>query len=164
MTGEIVVVGLGNGYRRDDGVGIVAAAAVNDLALPGVRVVTGIVEPMSLLEAWSDARLAVVIDAAVATPSAPGRVRRCTLGDVLSPPGGLSSHGVDIGRAHELGQVLGRVPDALVVFSIEVADTSDGTGLTPEVAAAVPEVVDMAVAELNRNCVPATQSPRPASR
>jgi hydrogenase maturation protease len=164
MTGEVVIVGLGNSYRKDDGVGVVAATAVNDLALPGVRVATGIVEPMSLLEAWSDARLAVVIDAAIVTPSVPGRVRRCNLGDVVAATEGLSSHGVDIGRAYELGQLLGRVPDALVVFTIEVADTTQGIGLTPQVAAAVPEAVDMAVAELNRNCAPAMRSPRPASR
>ena len=163
MTGEVVVVGLGNGYRKDDGVGIVAAAALDELGLPSVHVVTSVVEPTGLLEAWSGARLAVVIDAAVATPSAPGRVRRCHLGDVLAAPGGLSSHGIDIGRTHELGQVLGRLPDALVVFTIEVADTSWGIGLTPEVAAAVPEVVDMVATELNRYSAPARQSRRPAS-
>ena len=56
---------------------------------------------------------------------------------------GLSSHSIDIGRTHALGQALGRVPDALVVFTIEVADTGHGIGLTPQVAAAVPEVVGM---------------------
>lgn len=151
MTGEIIVVGLGNSYRRDDGVGIVAAAALDELALPGVRVVTDVVEPMSLLEAWSGAGLAVVIDAAVVTPSMPGRVHRCTLGDVVAASEGLSSHSVDIGRTHALGQALGRVPDALVVFTIEVADTGHGIGLTPQVAEAVPEVVGMAVAEIKRN-------------
>jgi hydrogenase maturation protease len=164
MTGEIVVVGIGNSYRSDDGVGIVVAAALNDLALPGVHVVTDIVEPMSLLEAWSGARLAVVIDAAVATPSVPGRVRRCTFGDAVDAAEGLSSHGVDIGRTHALGQALGRVPSALVVFTIEVADTGHGIGLTPQVAVAVPEVVDMVVAEINRNYGPARRSRRPASR
>jgi hydrogenase maturation protease len=155
VTGEIVVVGLGNSYRSDDGVGVAAAAALSELALPGVRVLTGVVEPMSLLEAWSGAGLAVVIDAAVATPSTPGRVRRCTLDDVDGAREGLSSHSVDIGRTHALGQAVGRVPDALVVFTIEVADTGHGTGLTPPVAGAVPEVVGMAVAEINRNCGPA---------
>jgi hydrogenase maturation protease len=163
VTEEIVVVGLGNSYRSDDGVGIVAAAAVNDLALPGVRVVEGIVEPMSLLDAWSGARLAVVIDAAVATPSVPGRIRRSTLGDVVDAPDGLSSHGVDIGRTHALGQVLGRVPDMLVVFTIEVAAIGHGIGLTPQVARAVPEVVGMAVAEINQNWGPVRRSLRPAS-
>ena len=67
MTGGIVVIGLGNTYRTDDGVGIAAAAALDELALPGVRVVTDVAEPMSLLEAWSGVKLAVVIDAAVVT-------------------------------------------------------------------------------------------------
>lgn len=150
MTAEIVVVGLGNSYRKDDGVGIVAAAALDDLALPGVRVVTEVVEPTSLLEAWSGAGLAVVIDATVVTPSTPGRIRRCVLKDVVAASEGLSSHGVDITRTHALGQALGRVPDALVVFTIDVADTGHGIGLTPQVAGAVPEVVCMVVDEINR--------------
>src|ERR1700757_3848764 len=155
MTGDVVVVGLGNSYRKDDGVGAAAAAALDELALQHVRVVTGIAEPMSLLEAWSGARLAVVIDAAVGTPPVPGRIRRCALTDVVAASNGLSSHSVDMGRTHALGQALGRVPNALVVFTIEVADTGHGTGLTPQVEGAVPDVVGMAVAEINRNCGPA---------
>jgi hydrogenase maturation protease len=151
VSGGVLVVGLGNSYRRDDGVGVVAATALKELALPGVRVVTDVVEPVSLLEAWSGAGLAVVFDAAVVTPSTPGRVRRCTLSDVVAVGEGLSSHGVDIARTHELGQVLGRVPDALVIFTVDVADTGHGYGLTPQVAGAVPELVCMAVDEINRN-------------
>jgi hydrogenase maturation protease len=144
-----VVVGLGNSYRTDDGVGLAVAAALENLALPDIRVVTGIVEPLGLLEAWSGAGLAIVIDAAVGTPPVPGRVRRCTLGDLVTGADGLSSHRVDLYRAHELGQALGRVPDKLVVFTVEVADTGHGIGLTPEVARAVPELVHMALAEIN---------------
>ncbi|CQD15200.1 hypothetical protein BN1232_03245 [Mycobacterium lentiflavum] len=49
-------------------------------------------------------------------------------------------------------QALGRpVPDMLGVFTIEVADTDNGIGLTPEVARAVGRVIDMAVGEINRN-------------
>lgn len=145
----IVVIGLGNTYRRDDGVGVAVAAALDSLALPNVRVVTGIAEPMSLLEAWSPAALAMVIDAAVATPAVPGRVRRCAPGDFVAACEGLSSHRVDIRGTHALGQALGRVPDALVVFTVEVADTGHGIGLTPQVARAVPELVQLAVAEIN---------------
>ena len=148
MTGGIVVIGLGNTYRGDDGVGIAAAAALDELALPGVRVVTDVAEPTSLLEAWSGVTLAVVIDAAVVTSPTPGRIRRCTLSDVVTPCEGLSSHSVDVGRTHALGQALRRVPDALVVFTIEVADTRNGIGLTPQVARAVPELVGMVVSEI----------------
>jgi hydrogenase maturation protease len=162
-TGGVVVVGLGNGYRRDDGVGVAAATALDDLGMPGVRVRTGIAEPMSLLEVWTGAELAVVIDAAIVTPPTPGRIRRCDLSDVPPQPNGLSSHSVDVGRAHALGQALGRVPDALVVFTIEVADTGHGTGLTPQVARAVPKLVGMVAAEINL-ARRARRSPRPASR
>jgi len=161
---KTVVIGLGNSYRRDDGVGVVVAEALNELALPDVRVVTDIAEPMSLVEAWSGALLAVVIDAAAVTPSTPGSVRRCTLGDVVTAAEGLSSHRVDIGRTHALGRALGRVPDELVMFTVEVADTGHGIGLTPPVAQAVPEVVGMAAAEIKRHWRPARRSRSPASR
>ena len=87
---------------------------------------------MGLLEAWSGAALAIVIDAAVAIPSVPGRVRRCTLADLRAGRDGLSSHSVDVARAHELAQALGRAPGELVVFTVEVADTGHGVGLTPQ--------------------------------
>lgn len=150
MTAGVVVIGLGNTYRRDDGVGIAAAAALDGLTLPAVHVVTGIAEPMSLLEAWTEASLAVVIDAAVADGSSPGRVRRCGPDDLVFAPGRTSSHSLDVARAYALGQALARVPDALVLLTVEIADIGYGVGLTPAVAAAVPKVVAMAVAEINR--------------
>ncbi|BBX73056.1 hydrogenase maturation protease [Mycobacterium shinjukuense] len=144
-----VVVGLGNRYRRDDGVGVVAAEALNELALADVRVVTDIAEPVSLIEAWSGAGLAVVIDAAVVTRSTPGRVRRCDVSDVAACEG-LSTHGIDIARTYALARALGRVPGALVVFTVDVADTGQGVGLTPHVAGAVLEVVRVVVDEIHR--------------
>lgn len=145
----IVIIGIGNDYRRDDGVGIAAAAALELLAIPNVVVKTGVADPMSLLEAWTGASLVVIIDAAIADPSTPGRIRRCEWPDVPAQSEGLHSHSIDIGRTHALGQSLGRVPGELVVFSIEAADTDNGIGLSPQVAGAVPKVVDSVRAEIN---------------
>ncbi len=149
MTAGIVVIGLGNPYRRDDGVGVVAAAAVERLALQGVEIRAGVWDPMDLIDAWSGRELAVVIDAAVTTPAVPGRVRRRSPAE-LDAGGGLSSHGLDIAQAHALGRVLGRVPGAVVVFAVEVADVGHGTGLSPRVAAAVPDVVERVAVEIGR--------------
>lgn len=153
-----VVIGIGNSYRRDDGVGLNVAAAIGERALPEVRVLTGIEDPMSLLEAWSGAELAVLVDAAVVSgpvcapgsSSRPGRVHRCSMSEVVSTRG-LSSHHLDVAEALALGQALDRVPDRLVVFTVETADVSQGAGLTPAVAAAVPEVVEAAVTEITGN-------------
>ena len=96
MTGEpggIVIIGIGNGFRRDDGVGIAAAAALDALAIPNVVVTTGIADPMSLLEAWTGAGLTVIVDAAIVDPSTPGRIRRCELADA-----GHSTRGVELAQ------------------------------------------------------------------
>lgn len=148
-SGGIVIVGIGNDYRRDDAVGVAAAAALDTLALPNVVVKTGIADPMSLLEAWTGAGLAVLIDAATVNPSTPGRIRRCDLADLAAQPEGLSSHSLDIGRTYALGQALGRVRGELVVFTVEVSDTGHGIGLSPQVSRAVPTVVRMVAAEID---------------
>lgn len=144
-----VVIGIGNTYRRDDGVGPAVAAAINEQALPGVRVVTEIEDPMNLLDAWSGAALALVIDAAIASPSTPGRIHRVTADDLASVRG-ISSHSLDVAQVFALGQTLGRAPDRLVVFTVETAEVGHGVGLTPQVSAAVPDVVTAALAEIDR--------------
>lgn len=145
-----MVVGLGNRYRRDDGFGVAVADAIGGLALSNVIVRTGVTETTGLLDAWAKARLAVVIDAAVTARADPARIHRYHLGEVPSEVGGLTSHGIDIGRTHALARALERAPSAVVVFAVEAADTGHGLELTPQVAGAVPEVVAMAAAEINR--------------
>lgn len=149
MNSPVVVIGIGNEYRRDDGVGPAVAAAINERTLPGVRVVTGIEDPMDLLDAWSAAALALLVDAAVTSPSTPGRIHRCAARDVAAERG-MSSHHLNVAEAFALGQALGRVPDQLVVFTVEAADTGYGVGMTPAVEAAVPGVVDAVLAELHQ--------------
>jgi hydrogenase maturation protease len=142
-----VVIGIGNDYRRDDGVGLAVAAAISERKLPGVRVLTGIADAANLLDAWSGAALAVVVDAATTSQSMPGRIRRVTAADVASA-NRMSSHSLNLAQVFALGQALGRVPDQLVAFTIEAADIDHGVGLTPKVAAAVPDVVTAVVAEI----------------
>ncbi len=146
----VAIIGLGNCYRRDDGVGLAAAAALDEFAWPNVVVTNDIAEPTGLLEAWTGAGLAVVIDAAHADPPTPGRIHRYDLAEVPDQSRGLSSHSIDVGRTHEFARALGRVPGAVVVFAVEAADTGQGAGLTPPVAAAVPVLVGMVAAEINR--------------
>ena len=71
-AGAIVVIGVGNEFRRDDGAGPAVIASLGDLAPPGVRLVITDGEPARLVEAWSGAAVAVVIDAVRAEPPAPG--------------------------------------------------------------------------------------------
>jgi hydrogenase maturation protease len=149
MTTDVAVVGIGNVFRRDDGVGPAVVTAIDVRAVPGVSVLIGAVDPTVVLEACACARLAVLVDAATAAPSAPGRVHRCTMDQFASSPS-VSSHGVDISAVFALGEALGRLPEDVVVFAVEVVETGHGIGLTPPVKAAVPRVVDAVLAEIGR--------------
>ena len=138
MTTPAVVIGIGNSFRRDDGIGPAVAAHLAGRGLPGVRVLSCAAEPTAILDAWQGVRRAVLIDAAVGGP--PGRVRQCSLDDVAeSAP--LSSHDLNLQQTFELGRALGRAPESVTVVTVDVADTGHGEGLTPAVRQALPEAV-----------------------
>ena len=95
--GAVVVIGVGNEFRRDDGAGPAVVAGLRDLAPPSVRLVVTDGEPTRLIEAWAGAALAVVVDAVRAQPSRPGKVHRF----VVDRPGTgtgrpASSHGLGL--------------------------------------------------------------------
>jgi hydrogenase maturation protease len=142
-----VVIGIGNEYRRDDGVGLTVAEEIAKRDLPGLRVLTAIGEPGAILDAWTGATVAVVVDAAVGEHPKPGRVRRWTPGDDAEPAV-VSSHALGLPQTYALGQALGQIPDKLVVFTVDVVDTGHGIGLTSAVAAAIPDAIEAVVAEL----------------
>jgi hydrogenase maturation protease len=149
MTDTAVVIGIGNSFRRDDGVGLAVADRIAERRLPGVRVVPATGEPAALLEAWAGVARAVVVDAAAGEESTPGRVRRWS-GDDLAAATAVSSHALGLAQTTALGRALGRMPAELVVFTVDIADTAHGVGLTPAIAAAVPTVIDAVLAELDR--------------
>lgn len=133
-----VVIGIGNAFRRDDGIGPAVAAQLAAHPIPGVRVLAGPAEPTAILDGWAGAALAIVVDAA--DGGVPGRVRQCTI-DAFVDSAPVSSHDLGLRQTYELGLVLGRVPGELVVVTVDVADTGHGVGLSPAVSAALPAAV-----------------------
>ena len=136
-----MVIGVGNEFRRDDGAGPAVVGQLRDRVPPGVELVITDGEPARLIEAWTGAALAVVVDAVRAQPPQPGTVHRF----VVDRPGTgtertASSHGLGLDDAISLAIALDRMPGRLIVHAIEAADLGQGTGLTPAVAAAMGTV------------------------
>jgi len=156
------VIGIGNPYRRDDGIGPALVAALERLRPPGVSLTVADGEPSQLLDAWSGAPLAVVVDAVLCEVPAPGRIHRTALGPVVGGPvvGGpvvagpgsraaaASTHGLGIPDAIRLAEVLGQAPGRLVIMAVEAADIGFGLGLSPAVAGCLPELTRAVLAEL----------------
>jgi hydrogenase maturation protease len=95
-------------------------------------------EPTRLIEAWTGAALAIVVDAVRAEPSQPGTIHRFVVDRPgTGPERAASSHGLGLDDAISLAIALDRMPGRLIVHAIEAADLTRGTGLTPAVSAAV---------------------------
>jgi hydrogenase maturation protease len=145
------VVGIGNPYRRDDGVGPAVAVRIAELGIPGVRVVRlSDADPADLLDEWAGVEHAVLVDAALGDPPVPGRVRRVAVHELGIGDGGLSTHGLGVGDAVRLGAILGRLPSRLAVLTVDAADVGPGLGLSALVAGAVPVLVGAVLDELAR--------------
>lgn len=135
----VVVIGIGNALRRDDGVGPLALDALRFDPVPGCDLVELDGEATRVIEAWRDRELAIVVDA-VCTGDEAGTLHDLVLEDVAdlqAPATATSSHYVGLAEAIQLGQALHRLPATLRVLGIEPGDLKQGFGLSPAVAAAM---------------------------
>lgn len=154
-----VVIAVGNEFRRDDGVGPVVLAELEKQQLPAdIALTLSDGEPTQFFDAWTGVPLAVVVDAVLCEPSAPGKVHRTTLAGESLMATAASTHGLGIPEAVQLAEALDRAPQQLVVFAVEAADLGFGVGLSDEVARAVPEVVQAVLAELADDAAPPPSS------
>lgn len=147
---RVVVIGIGNPYRRDDAAGVEVAARLREAARGGVEVVEHDGEPGALLDLWQEAGVAFVVDA-VRSGGEPGAVHWTEVGGgpIPAEPRRDSSHAFGLADAVELARALDRLPRRLVLVGIEGREFTAGTGLTPAVAAAVPRVVQMILDEIS---------------
>jgi hydrogenase maturation protease len=139
---RIIVIGVGNPYRRDDGAGPAVIEGLRQRKLSDVELAECDGEPTRLLDLWAGADLAIVVDAVRAVPARPGTVYRRSL-----PRPGLgrtrsaATHAVDLGDAVALAAALDVLPIRMQLYAIEAGDLSAGVGLTDPVAFAVSELV-----------------------
>jgi hydrogenase maturation protease len=144
MTGHpwrAVVIGVGNPYRRDDGVGPAVIDRLRQRVPLDVRLDESDGEPSQLLELWSEVDLAIVVDAVRTVEGRPGRIHRRNLETSVSGASPASSHRVELGDAVALAQAVDRMPGTLVMYGVEVSDISFGPGLSPAVESAADAVV-----------------------
>jgi hydrogenase maturation protease len=148
-TARVVVIGIGNLYRRDDAAGLVVAQRLRQQAAAGVTVIEHEGEPTALLDAWKDAGAVILIDAVFSGAEA-GTIHRLDAQADAIPQElfRYSTHTMSVAEAIELARTLGLLPPRLVVYGIEGKDFSPGAGLSPEVESGIPELVERVLREL----------------
>jgi hydrogenase maturation protease len=142
----VLIVGVGNAYRRDDGAGLEAAARLGARTGAPVVLHDGAGDATALLDAWSGAATVLLLDATRSEAPA-GTIRRVEDAldgrGMLPPEQRASAHALGLADAIALGALLGRLPRRLIVIGIEGACFDHGVGLSPAVGRAVDAAVEM---------------------
>jgi hydrogenase maturation protease len=154
MTGSdpplVLVAGIGNPDRGDDGFGPAVARRLRVRVPCGVRILERSGDALALIEDWDDIASVIVIDA-VAPITEPGRVHCLDLTDGPLPIGFAprSSHAFGVAETVELARNLGRLPKHVVAYLVEGEQFAIGASLSPAVAKAIEMVAERIVAELS---------------
>jgi hydrogenase maturation protease len=162
LGGRRVVLGLGNLLNRDEGIGVHALRALGDRLGPetSVELVDGGVLGLNLLPLVESCDRLLVLDAVDADRPA-GTVIELS-GDEIPMLAGvkLSEHQITFQEVLGLARFRGRLPGTLRLIGVQPADIAIGLEPSPQVAAAVPSIVERALEILEGWDAPVATGPR----
>ncbi|HEY4930878.1 MAG TPA: hydrogenase maturation protease [Terriglobales bacterium] len=146
---SVVIVGVGNEYRSDDGVGIAVARRLRALFPTGVTILGEGGEGTALIQAWQGATWVMLVDA-VRSGAPPGTIHRLDARAASVPTGFFrySTHAFSVAEAVELARSLDQLPPYLVVYGIEGENFAAGVELSPAVEQAAEAVVERLAEEV----------------
>ncbi len=142
------IIGLGNGMRGDDAIGLVAARRIRQAIGNHAQVIEAEMAGVDLIDLMKGASVAILIDA-VRSGKAPGSVHR--LDASVSPIGGQvfshSSHAIGVSEAIELARAMDVLPTTVIVYGVEVGNTEIGQPLSPPMGEALDQVLKQIILE-----------------
>ena len=149
MSRPILLVGIGNEYRSDDGVGLVVARELQAKKLPHTLVTECSGDGAELMEMWKSPATVILVDA-VSSGAKPGTIYRLDALTQLIPASFSfpSTHAFGVAEALGLARALDQLPLNLLIYAIEGKNFSAGSGLSPEVEEAVRELVERVASEV----------------
>lgn len=146
---NVLIIGVGNPCRSDDGVGIFIARQLKAKNLPQTRIELNSGDAASLMDSWNASDAVFLVDAA-RSGAAPGKIYRFN-GQIPFSPNGFfnsSTHNLGPAAAVELARMLKRLPRSLIIYGIEGKCFEAGRGFTPAVAQAAGTVIKMLLADI----------------
>jgi len=135
-----LIIGVGNTFRHDDGVGIWVARRLRKQLSHEAFVLEASGEGGALLDAWQGAESVVLVDA-IRSGAVPGTIRRfdATV-ERIDSIRWCSSHTFGVGEAIEVARALHELPPRLTLYGIEGDNFDLGVGLSTSVIRSAIEV------------------------
>ncbi|MBU0704829.1 MAG: hydrogenase maturation protease [Chloroflexi bacterium] len=151
MKPSVLVLGLGNPLRGDDGVGCRVIEELMRRELPpDVELLDGGAIGLGLLDLLEGWERVILVDAAE-MGRRPGEFVRFTPDDVLlvSRPDSFSFHHAGLSEVLALADALGRPLPEMVIFGVQPQKVGWGEGLSLAVETALPALADAVLNEIN---------------
>ena len=152
MSLSVLILGLGNPLRGDDGIGLRVIEALNRRGLPegaaALDAGTGGLDLLQILEGWERA---IIIDAADVGRE-PGQFVRFTPDEArfVGSQDAMSPHNAGLAEVLALADAVGQPLPEMVIFGVQPARIGWGEGLSKAVEATLPALVDAVFDEINK--------------
>lgn len=147
---RILVIGIGNPYRGDDGAGAAVAGKISELSITGVTVIIQDGEAARLIESWNEDDSVIVVDT-VSSGHEPGVLMRFDAVEDSLPVkyfSHSSTHSFSLAEAVELARAIDKLPGRLVIYGIEGKNFDNGSEISSEVTVAIEKVTERIIRDI----------------
>jgi hydrogenase maturation protease len=143
---KVLLIGIGNEYRSDDGVGVHIAQKIRDKHLATVTVKQESGEGTALMEAWQGFESVILVDA-LSSASKPGTLMTFDVQEGPVPASFFhsSTHAFGVAEAIELARVMHTLPPRLTLYGIEGVSFEAGIRLSRIVEESAKIVIEQIV-------------------
>lgn len=143
------IIGIGNLFRGDDAVGLLAARRLRERLDSSVEVLEAEGDGLVLLDLMEGADQVMLIDA-VKSGGHTGTTFRLDLSEEsrwgrLVP---CSTHAIGIAEAIDLARTLGRLPKRVMLYGIEIDSLEPGAALSEPVRGGLDSIVEQVLKEI----------------
>lgn len=148
---RVLIAGIGNVLRGDDGFGIRVIERMRAAAAPaGTELYEAGAAGIALAQKLMDGFDACILVDAAGRGGAPGTLY-CLTPKIADTPGGIGMHELDPSRILALARAMGALPPVVRLVGCEPESTEDlCEELSPAVAAVVEPAIQLILSEVNR--------------
>jgi hydrogenase maturation protease len=146
---KTLIIGIGNEFRSDDGVGLYIARKLQEHNFPNVAIFEKNGEGTELMETWQNYNRVFIFDA-VRSGAEPGTVFRICAHEEKIPPKffNYSTHDFSLAEAVELARVLNELPASVIIYGVEGQDFSEGWQLSDQAMKGAQKAIEQAIDEI----------------
>ena len=140
---NILLIGIGNEFRSDDGIGLIIVRQIQNTQLSSIFVKEASGEGAALMEAWQGYENVIIVDAMV-SGAKPGTILIIDANKETVPANVFhySTHAFGAAEAIELAREMKLMPPRLLMYGIEGANFSAGITISQAVQESAHHVLE----------------------